>query len=201
MKWRKIVGILGRANKKSIDQPSKNVTVYPSLDLAFNLTQQRINNQQDRLVGLDTKANFALGAATGLVSAALVLQSLLLSSHSNTDCSIMIPQFLLTLPPLLKKALPLIPLLTAYLVVMALGLYSYKTRTIIRVPRPRTIFNLFLNESEAYTKKLVLEAMIDAYETNETKLNEKAKLIDYALVFLVIEAFSLVLLLLYEVIC
>src|SRR5437763_13350539 len=40
------------------------------------------------------KANFALGASTGLIGAALVLQPLLLP-HQHTICSAFIPQFLL----------------------------------------------------------------------------------------------------------
>ena len=177
----------------------KEMYNYPGLPLAFDLIRERFYAQKERLNALDTKANFALTAATGLVSAGLVLQSLLLP-HPHSVCSIYIPNFFHSFPILVKRALPLLPLLITYLIVMIIGYRAYKTRILSDVPTPRSLAD-FLPDPDYYIKAIVLSTMIEAYEENAIELNHKALLVDWAFRFLVLESAMLVLLLLYQGIC
>src|SRR5205085_10814142 len=61
-------------------ESSKKEYNFPSLDLIFELTKESITAQREQANALDSKANFVLGSATALISAALVLQAVLLSS-------------------------------------------------------------------------------------------------------------------------
>src|SRR5437868_15170314 len=53
---------------------------FPSLNLIFDLTKERLNGQGEQVKALDNKANFIFVSSTALVSAALVLQSVVLKS-------------------------------------------------------------------------------------------------------------------------
>jgi len=211
MNWWKVIKTLSSALKtdavasKSQPQHPTGKEIYnnPSLPLAFDLVCDLVNAQKEGLNALDTKANFALTAATGLVGAGLILQSLLLP-HSHAACFSVLPPFLGIflhgLPLFLKRALPLLPLLGTYLVVMIIGWRAYKTRKLVEVPAPRFI-RKYLRDPEYYMKAVVLSTMIDAYEKNSAEMDKKASLIDFAFLFLVIEAGMLVLLLIYQGVC
>lgn len=211
MNWWKVIKTMGLGRKTATvvpkdqsQQPTrKEMYNHPGLPLAFDLVRDLVNTQTDRLNALDAKANFALTAATGIVSAGLLLQSLLLP-HSHAACFSVLPPFLDTflhsLPLFLKRGLPLLPLLGTYLVVMIIGWRAYKTRKLLEVPVPRSI-KKYLPCAEYHMKAVVLSTMIDAYEKNGAELDKKATLIDWAFLFLVIEAGMLVLLLIYQGVC
>ena len=152
-----------------------------SLDLAFTLTKELIASQLEDVNALDTKASFALGSGTAVVSAALVLQSLLLPSHPHLSCSIFIPNFLSflrLLPPLLKKSLSLFPLLFTYFLVVFSSSNAYKTRDYKRVPKPRSFLDN-LDKTEQECKNEMFPEMVAAYEWNQKEAEKKAKWIDY----------------------
>ena len=211
MNWWRVIKSLILARKavtvasknQSQQQVGKEIYNYPSLSLSFDLVRDLVNAQPGRLNALDTKANFALTAATGLVSAGLVLQSLLLP-HSHAACLSILPPLLTTflhnLPLLLKRGIPLLPLLASYLVVMIIGWRAYKTFKLGEVPSPRDITK-YLPEPDYYTKAVVFRTLIQVYENNSAKLARKASLIDWAFLFLIIEAGMLVFLLIYQGIC
>jgi hypothetical protein len=210
MKWWKVISVIGVLNRLvknhtfapdgDAHQPiGEEIYNHPGLSIVFDLVSERFDAQRERLNSLDAKANFALTAATTLVSAGLVLQSLILP-HSHSACSIIIPSILHKLPELIKRALPLLPLLFVYFIVIVIGCFAYKIREFSQVPKPRLLIE-YLPYSEYYVKAVVLSTMIEAYEENAKKLDDKASLIDWAFLALVIEAAMLVFLLLYQGIC
>lgn len=203
MKWFKNF-LVSRANSghtKSTNhtQGTKEISKFPSLDLAFDVIGKLINAQlQD--TALDSKATFAFGTATGVISAALVLQSLLLPTHAHSSCSVFIPGFLHTLPLWLRRAMPFLPLLGAYLGVVITASFGYKGRDYKQVPSPRHfLYNLQMPEQES--KAMMVRAMVEAYEWNKNQANKKMRWINWAFVALVIETLALVLLVLYQVAC
>lgn len=174
-----------------------------SLDLAFLLTKELIAAQLQDVNALDTKASFALGAGTGIVSAALILQSLLLPSHAHSSCSVLIPNFLnflRLLPLLLKKTIPIFPLLIAYIIVIAMAFNAYRTRDYKQIPEPRAFLDN-LDKTAQYCKESMFPEMVDAYEWNKEEAVKKAEWIDRALLALVFETLALALLVIYQVGC
>lgn len=192
-------------NKDKLSQTGGHPTNEPpplaSLDIAFSLTKDLLADQFHRVDSLDTKANFALGAATALVSAALLLQSLVLPTKSDSSCSMFIPGFLYALPLLLKRAILLLPLLITYLGVIITAVFAYKIRDYKQAPTPRTLLDNYLNDPEQHTKVMLFRAMVEVFEENEQEIRKKTVWIDRAFLTLVIEALMLVLLLLYKAIC
>ena len=203
MKWFKYFFVLRASNvqvqSENHNQETKEASKFPSLDLAYNVIGKQIDAQlQD--TAPDSKANFAFGTATGVISAALVLQSLLLPAHSHTNCSTFIPEFLHTLPLWLRRAIPFLPLLGAYLGVVITASLGYKGRDYKQVPSPRHfLYNLQMREQES--KAMMVRAMVEAYEWNKEQANKKMRWINWAFVVLVIETLALVLLVLYQVAC
>jgi hypothetical protein len=174
----------------------------PSLDLAFDLTKERMSGQLARIDGLDNKANFIKGAATGIVGLALTLQTALFSAPATSSyCTSYIPSFLHTLNPLLKRAIPLIPLIITYVIVMYLSHLAYKIDNYHEVPtNPEALYD-YLAEDVAITKIDIYNRMRVHFQQNELKIRSKARWATYAFRFLEVEGLSLVLLLLYRSIC
>lgn len=189
-------------NKPQTVQNVNKTDDLPSLELVFDLVKERITAQLMQVDGLDNKANFIKGAATGLVSIAFVLQSVLLAAHPQSYCSTIIPIFIHTLPPLLKRAIPLLPLLITFLIVIYTSHKSYKIDNYHEVPaNPRVLFNSYLEEELAATKIDILDRMVINYEKNKEKIDCKARWVNHALFWLEIEAVALVALLLYQSVC
>ena len=65
-----------------------------SLDFIFDLVKERMAAQMARIDGLDTKANFIMGAATALISIALTLQAAALNAPASGYCTSLIPTFI-----------------------------------------------------------------------------------------------------------
>ncbi len=173
---------------------------YPSLDLAFSITKELITAQLQSIDALDTKANFAIGAATGVVSAALIFQPSLFILHSHSNCSVIIPGFIHALPLVLRKAVPLMLLLCVYLVVIALFYIAYKIRDFQQVPAPNKFLqNLHLTVQGA--QESMIAAMVAAHEHNKKEIEKKARAINAALMGVGAETLILGLLLLYQVVC
>jgi hypothetical protein len=184
-------------------QPQQNTDdspKYPSLDFAFNIIKEFITAQLQGVDALDTKANFAIGAATGVLSAALIFQPSLFTLHNHSSCSAIIPGFIHALPLLLRKALPLLILLCIYLFVMILFFAAYKIRDFQQVPEPKHFLqNLHLTVQDA--QESMIAAMVAAHEHNKKESEKKARAINTALMGVGAETLVLGLLLLYQVAC
>lgn len=197
-----LANFFAKRNTKSDPQPLQGIgfSELPSLDVAFDLIRARVVTQLQEVDGLDAKANFARGAATTLVGTGLILQAVLLNAQAHSYCTSLIPAFLHLLPTLLKRALPLMPLLGMYVAVVLFTHQAYKIRDYELVPEPRELLN-YLEEPVIITKIDVFKEMVDDYEQNEKKINRKAHYVSYALLALNIEGLTLVMLLLYQAIC
>ena len=199
---------LTNQNDANQTQQPNNTSELPGLDLAFNLTKELFPIQLTRLNSLDSKANFALGAATALMSAAFVLKPLVLSfsSSQHTNCYLFLAGFLQTLSPILRQvitSLPTLLLLIVYLVALNFAYRAYWIRTLNQVPNPRSLLDYYVyaRESLYKTKGELLETMAQKHVQNELLLNEKASLIERAFIALLIEAILLGLLLFLQVTC
>ena len=205
MKWFKRALSLRSRNKRhrnSKNQITKSTDLpeYPSLNFAFDLTKDFIAAQLQSTDGLDAKANFAIGAATTVVSAALILQSLLLPSHAHSNCSSLIPGYFHTLPTLLKQVIPFSPLLLTYIGAVILAFFSYRASNLLQAPAPSKLLEN-IDKTEQEIKPAIFRAMVEAYKLNNEIINRKALFINWSLGFFVVETLSLVLLVLYQVGC
>src|SRR5438046_9187146 len=107
------------------DKEGSEKRLFPSLDLIFELTKERIANQSEQVNALDSKANFVLGSATALVSTALVLQAVLLTPQPSQAT----PHIYCPLPiSNLTHVIPLLILLLAYLCVLFSAFFAYRIR-------------------------------------------------------------------------
>src|SRR5438876_577381 len=142
---------------------------FPSLDLIFELTKERVASQREQANALDSKANFVLGSATTLVRAALVLQAVLLASQGALShpqfavlswyCSTLLNKFL--------RFLPLLILLIVYLIVMLSAFLAYTIRRYRYAPDPEELYRSYLYRQESSTKAEVFRAMLETYKEND----------------------------------
>jgi hypothetical protein len=174
-----------------------------SLDFIFDLVKERMVAQLARIDGLDNKANFIMGAGTALVSIALTLQAAVLTSHTSGYCTPIIPTFIHVWPPLLRHAIPLLPLIITYIIVIYLSQKAYKIDSYHDIPaNPDALYTyLEQNQDVATIKVDIYDRMRVNFTKNEEKINAKARWIQYALWLLELEGISLVLLLLYRSLC
>lgn len=152
-----------RFNKFRIKHNNENL---PSLNLAFDLARERLAYQLSQIDGLDNKANSFQIAAPGLVGADLVLLAVLLSLQRSA--------LVHSLQDLL-----LIPLLFSCAVTMFYASNSYKVGNYTGTPYPDAL-RKYLQEPESYTKEMMLEATIAAFDKNEEEINKKVKILNRA---------------------
>jgi hypothetical protein len=169
---------------------------YPSLHLAFDLVQNRVSAQMEQARTLDAKANFALGSATALLGAALVMQAALVSIQS-AKC--VVPY----LSPIITRAMMLLPLLIAYMVAIIIGFFAYKTRLYKLTPDPRELVETYVKKKieEGQTKAALLSTTVKVFEDNEKQLLRKARFVDGSLLVLLAEALLLIPLLFLQGVC
>lgn len=184
-------------------QEADNDNTLASLDFIFDLVKERMTAQLARIDGLDNKANFIMGAATAIVSIALTLQAAVLATHTSGYCTPIIPNFIYTWPPLVRRAIPLLPLIVTYTIVMYLSQKAYKIDSYHDVPaNPNALYKyLEQNQDVATIKVDIYDRMRVNFTRNEEKINAKAHWTQFALWFLELEGISLVLLLLYRSLC
>lgn len=185
---------------KGVQQTKEHSNKFPSLDLAFEISQNLIVAQQQRINAIDTKANFVFGAATGLVGTGLIMQSVLLTNYSQAVCSGTL-KFLNILPLSVQRSLPLLLLLFVYIVVLYFAYISYKVRDFHETPDLSVILQDYLDKDERETKAVVFQSMVNAYERNEYLISKKAAYTNSAFVFLMIEAAMFVVLIVFQSIC
>lgn len=183
---------------------------FPSLDLLFELGKQRMSDQMDQINALDTKANFIIGSATTLLSAALVLQAVILTiqkSSSSQTTSLAhtgaINSFFYC-SSLLKSGLQIIPILTffvVYLILMVVSFFAYRLRAYQLVPDLEIAYQKYINTNPIDTKAIVFRAMVEVYKNNKSTIQRKVFWLSTAFIFLGIEAAILVLVLLVQTTC
>jgi hypothetical protein len=183
-------------NDNSQQQNTNEKYDFPSLDLIFEFTKERISNQKEQVTALDNRVNFVLGSATTVVSAALILQAVLLSSHNLVQlsyCAIFVNQFL--------KVLPLLVLLFLYLLVMLTAFLGYKIRYYKQVPDPNELYRTYLRKEKNVTKAEVFRAMLEAYNENIKTIKNKAIWVKTAFFLFIFEVIVLTVVLLVQVGC
>jgi hypothetical protein len=171
---------------------------FPSLNLIFDLTKERIENQRERVNALDSKANFTLISATTLISAALVIQT---AGPSKASPGFIFPSYCFINNNRLLNALPLLLLLFFYLCVLFTAYLAYKNRIYKYVPEPDELLNTYLVKEEEITKAEVFEAMRFAYNHNERTIKNKASRLELAFILLGCEAITLVLFMFFRINC
>lgn len=201
----KIISNLASNHKQSLISTQTNTEKdqgLPSLDFAFDLVKERIDNQLSRIDGLDTKANFVSGAALGVLGIALTLQTFMLSLPRHSYCSAIIPSLIYTLPSVVKHAIIAFPLICVFVVVILCSQHAYRLDEYKEVPvNPEEIFRTCLEQEVDETKIDIYSRMIVAFKINEEKLEEKAKRISRATLWLDIEIATFVILFICLVIC
>ena len=185
-------------NTASHTQNSSIADEYPSLNLAFDLVQDRMSAQMEQARTLDTKANFTLGSATALLGAALVMQAALVSTHPS-GCSVPF----LHLSPTIMRAILLSALLIVYMVAIVIGFFAYRTRLYRLTPNPRELLETYVKKrvEEGKTKAEMLSTTVKVFEENEKQLIWKARFVDASLLVLLVEALLLISLLFLQGTC
>jgi len=185
---------------KGVQQVKHHNDKFPSLNLAFDISQTLFAAQSQRINAIDTKANFVFGAATGLVGTGLIMQSVLLADHSQIACTSTL-KFLRVFPLLVQRSLPLLLLLFVYIFVLSFAYISYRIRDFQETPNLGVILQNYLDKDEKETKAVVFQMMVNAYERNEHLISKKATYTNSAFVFLLIEAAMLVVLIVFQAVC
>lgn len=193
--------LLNRKARKQTNHPSVSPTnaavKKPSLDLAFELTRERLAAQTQYSKSIDDKANFAQGSATALVSAALVVQAVIVQNHIS--CAVF--SFFHGVSPAVDRVLPLLPLLLPYVGVIILGIRAGRLNVYLQSPKPDKLLQEYLEQEESQTKEILLRSMVYAHAVNEQTLKRKSKWVTYTLILLTIEAFMLVPTLILQTFC
>lgn len=162
---------------------------YPSLDIVFTLTKERIEAQLAQVDAIDAKINFILGAATAVISAGLLVQGLTSSAH----CSLLTNKLL--------QSLPIIALFTSYLLTALLAFFAYRLNTYKGVALPETLFDQYLSEPINTTKAEVSKYMVEAYKHNNRLIKRKAFCAQFSLIALFIEVVVLASVVLLQTVC
>lgn len=157
--------------------------IFPSLELAYNLTKEHLPVQMDKVHALDTKANFVLGSAAALISAALILESALLTIYHSV-----------TGKPL--QAVLLFILLVTFIAVMLAAILAYKVKDFYEVPDPMALYKYYLSKSESFTKAKLFRAMVEAHDYNDKLIKKKVFWINISFIGLSCEVVLLILFLL-----
>jgi hypothetical protein len=148
---------------------------YPSLDVVFDLTKERIEAQLTQVDAIDSKSNFILGSATAVISAGVIVQGLTASSSS------------LLLTNRLLQSLPMLLLFASYLVTMLSAVIACRLNTYKGVARPETLFEQYLSEQVKTTKTEVSKYMVEAYKHNAKLIEKKAFCTQFSLYALLAE--------------
>jgi hypothetical protein len=176
---------------------------FPSLNLVFDLTKERIKGQGEQVKAVDDKANFIFVSSTALVSASLVLQSVVVKSSPNQPtssayCPMPTNGFLST--TLLNTILILV-LLLVYISVIITAYLAYKNRKFGFIPEPDELYSTYLRKEQNVTKEHVLQVMRSAYNMNEKTIDSKVFCLKLAFILLICEVIVLVLYLSFQIIC
>jgi hypothetical protein len=201
----KIMSGLVPSNKQKTVIPQTNTSdasSLPSLDFAFDLVKERIDNQLSRIDGLDTKTNSISGSAIAILGIGLTLQTFMLSLPRHSYCSIIMPYYIHMLPSVVKHALLVLPIIVTSVIAVLYSQSAYKVGKYEEVPvNPETIFYEYLEKELHITKIDIYDRMRKAFKTNEEKIEEKVRKINCAILWLNIEISTFVVLFICLSIC
>lgn len=163
---------------------------WPSLDVVYEEVQDAIAAQNERLKTIDTKANFGLVAGTLLTAGVTGLGRALVEA-GNIVAS---PRWLIGDNTLhasqVVDAVTVLSLL-AYAAIAVCAYVAYKLRTFKEAPQPQRLIEKYVYEDPNITKAAITKQRAKNYENNETQIELKAKWTNLAMVFLIVEAFLL----------
>jgi hypothetical protein len=186
---------------KQLDQQDSEAHDLPSLDFIFDQVKEEIRAQLARVDVLDTKVSFVMGAATGLVGIALTIQATFLSLHTYLYCKSYLPAVVLHMHPLVKRALPITPLIVTCIGAVTAGYQAYKIKKYESMPvNPEELYT-YLEQDLVITKVDVFNSMKIVFKGNEQKIIHKANWLRSAIRWLMLECLVFLLLLLYLSIC
>lgn len=152
----------------------------PSLDVIFDIAKDRLDAQMAVIDGLDTKANFLLGAASVVIGLAIAFQAAIPLTPG------------LPVGSRLLHAAPLGPLLVAYIVTAYLTYRAMAVKKYSYAPDPDVLLS-YLEKPMLQTKEEVARAMVDAHTKNGPAITDKAKWVRRASWLLIAEVAALVL--------
>ena len=153
----------------------------------FTLSKEVLDSQLEQADKLDGKADSTQISATALVSAALVLEAVLITLNGSL------------LIRIIQIAL-LLALLVIHVVVVINASNAYRIADYQGLANPETLRTRYLDMPDKVTKKALLKAMTYAYQENEKINDKKVKLIDRAINWRTAEAAILVVVLLTQII-
>lgn len=166
-------------NQEAAATSTPSMSRFPSLDLVFDLTRERLSAQLASVDSLDTKANFVLGSATLLTAAAATVQGL-----SHYDSAV--------------RFVAIIFAMLLYLAVIFTSFRAYMVRGYHQAPDPTALEGYMWEQLET-TKGTILKEMVGCYNDNKKEIARKVWWLRWALRAFGAEAVLLSILALLEV--
>lgn len=136
---------------------------FPSLDIVLDFTRERQSAQLQLTTDLDSKANFVLGSATLLTTAAIALRNATSSWRWLEVVAILV-----------------------YCVVVFSSFMAYRVREYAQAPDPVALESN-MHEAVVKTKGEILREMVRAYDTNKTAIRRKTAWLKWSFVAFMIE--------------
>jgi len=167
-------------------------TIPPSLDLIYDLITGRIVEQNTQIAALDGKANFGLGSATLLITAATGLRAGLVTARQAGRTGDITVLSLAINPTRLVDWLTL-GAFVAYLLVITCAYNAYALRRYTIVPEPEPLQRKYMGEPAHKTKETVVAGLTKAFGENEALVGRKVAWTRWALRALFLEALLLLL--------
>ncbi|HEX8598507.1 MAG TPA: hypothetical protein VF952_08330 [Chloroflexia bacterium] len=161
-----------------------------SLSIIYDLVQQRVTAQYERINSLDTKAGFVLGSATLLTGGISALQQVAITTM--TDLNSKDPSTVAQWKIGIGGASLLAVLF--YLVLVFASIQAYKIRKYNALSRVRTLIDKYYENEEVDTKEVLVDTLATLVEENDQIIDRKALWTQRAISCLMIEAILLAIL-------
>lgn len=137
---------------------------WPSLDVVYEEMQDSISVQNDRIKGIDTKANFGLAAATLLTAAVTGLGRALLEAPQQGANPVWFG-----LPATLVVDAVTIVSLGVYALIAFTTYRAYRIQTFKDVPAPQRLLDKYLYEAPEITKAAIARARVKVLPTTNRR--------------------------------
>jgi hypothetical protein len=167
-----------------------------SLDVILEAARKRIEEQNALISVLDTKAGFVLGSASLLTAGVGTF------ARTAFDVSERLSTANLKLDDSSRKGLLILAALALlfYLGIMVCGLLAYRLRKYETLTEIGVLRDLYLTETEATTKLVMLDTLDKAIKGNDPKIKRKASWAQIAVILLVGEAIFLAALIFFQMV-
>lgn len=157
-----------------------------SVTVLFDLIRDQVADQQKQIDSLDTKASVILGAATILAGVSATLFPGLVSTHA-----------VILVDPHIRWLLP--TLIVIYVILVCFSCLAYTVRRYKRVPDPQALYDHYRDQSEYFIKASIFTAMVTSLKGNESRIRNKVRWVNFAIVGLAIETFILAAIFLFQI--